>query len=161
MGALEQFGDGLALGKETTMDQSQAKFEGWAVVELFGHQREIGFVTTEYFGGTALFRIDVPELAEREYTLERVEWIDGKLAPAGTVVKRSAVDGRSRLVGPGAVYALNPCSEAAARKAIESTVRRDLAIISLPEGKQLVAPDEELPEEEYDEGDDNEEIRAI
>lgn len=26
--------------------EGQSNFEGWAVVELFGHQREVGFVTT-------------------------------------------------------------------------------------------------------------------
>jgi hypothetical protein len=32
--------------------EQQATFEGWAVVELFGHSREIGYVKTEYFGRT-------------------------------------------------------------------------------------------------------------
>lgn len=132
------------------MEQAQAKFEGWAVVELFGHQREIGFVTTEYFGASALFRIDVPEVPERESTLERPEWIENRLAPIGTVVKRSAVEGRTRYVGPGAIYGLNPCSESAARKAVETNVRREIAIISLPEGKQLVAPAEDYGEESSD-----------
>jgi hypothetical protein len=43
---------------ETT--QAQAKFEGWAVVEMMGHQKEIGFVTTEYFGG-AVILLDIPQ----------------------------------------------------------------------------------------------------
>lgn len=123
--------------------EQQAKFEGWAVVELFGHQREIGFVTTEYFGPAAMFRIDVPELPEREFALRSPEYltIDKRhtLAPTGTIVRREAVAGRTRLVGPSAVYALNPCTEAAAREAIETTTYRNLAIVQLPEGKQLVA----------------------
>ena len=28
-------------------EAKQAAFEGWAVVELMGHQKEVGFVTTE------------------------------------------------------------------------------------------------------------------
>lgn len=55
--------------------QSNSTFEGWAVVELFGHQREVGFVTTQVFGAAVLFRIDTPELSDREYTLERPEQV--------------------------------------------------------------------------------------
>lgn len=33
------------------MSEEQSKFNGWAVVEIMGHNREIGFVTTEYFDG--------------------------------------------------------------------------------------------------------------
>jgi len=59
--------------------EAQAKFEGWAVVEIMGHNREIGFVTTEYFGGPALFRVDQPEFPEREYEypLERYSSTEG------------------------------------------------------------------------------------
>jgi len=53
------------------MSEQVAKFEGWAIVEMFGHGREIGYVTTQYFGSACLFQIDVPELPERERTLRR------------------------------------------------------------------------------------------
>jgi hypothetical protein len=78
----------------------QTNFSSWAIVELFGHQREIGFVTARYFGTACLFQIDVPELPEREYTLEHDAIVDDKWAPAGSVVKKKAVQARSRLVGP-------------------------------------------------------------
>lgn len=60
-------------------EQQQANFEGWAIVEMMGHQQEIGFVTTQAFGQAVLFRIDQPELGERDVTLNRPEWmvIDG------------------------------------------------------------------------------------
>ncbi len=35
------------------METQTSKFEGWAVVELFGHSREAGYVTTDYFGSGA------------------------------------------------------------------------------------------------------------
>jgi len=38
------------------IDQQQAKFEGFALVEIVGHQRVAGFVTTEYFGNVAVFQ---------------------------------------------------------------------------------------------------------
>src|SRR3954462_14663572 len=93
------------------MDQ-QAKFEGWAVVELFGHSKEAGYVTTQYFGDRAMFQIDVPTFEDREYELERPEWceVDGRdqLVPKGSKVLRKGTPARSRIVSPGAVYAMNP-----------------------------------------------------
>lgn len=55
------------------MDQEQSKFEGWAIVEMMGHRREIGYVTTEHYGAASLFRVDSPEVEEREYELKRPE----------------------------------------------------------------------------------------
>ena len=98
--------------------ETQNKFEGWAVVELFGHLREAGYVTTEYFGTGALFRIEVPPLPEREETLARPGWIENDFCDVGTKISRGAVEGRTRFVGPSAIYALNPCSKDAAFQAL-------------------------------------------
>lgn len=141
------------------MDANQAKFEGWAVVELFGHQREAGFITTQYFGNAAMFQLDVPELPEREYVLERPEWGPNAMIPAGSTVKKEAVAGRTRLINPSAVYALNPCTEEAVRKALDSGASREIKLVKLAEGKQLTPANEvEYPnDDEY--LDDDEELR--
>ena len=133
------------------MAEEQAKFEGFAVVEMMGHQREIGYVTTEYFGGAALFRVDVPELPEREYELERPEWINGSMVPKGSKVKREAVPGRSRFVAPSALYAMNPCTEEAARKALERQTERSVMVVSLNTAA-LPEPSDEQEYEEEEEG---------
>lgn len=131
--------------------EQQAKFEGWAVVEMMGHQREIGFVTTEYFGGAALFRVDTPEIPEREYELKRPQWIGAQHVPAGSKVKRSGIPAKSRFVAPGALYALTPCTEETARQAIEEMVPRDVILLEIKQGS-LPAMVEALPgEEEYEE----------
>jgi hypothetical protein len=57
------------------MDQQDARFEGWAIIEMMGHRREIGYVTTEHYGAASLFRVDSPAFEEREYELTRPEWI--------------------------------------------------------------------------------------
>jgi hypothetical protein len=136
------------------MDQQGANFSGWALVELMGHQREAGYVTTQYFGDKAMFQIDVPEIPSRQETLTRPQWserdADG-LLPAGTVVEKAAIPGRTRLVNPSAVYALNPATEEAVRAAVASSERREIKVLSLPEGKQLVAA---LPGEDDDQDDD-------
>lgn len=138
------------------MEQAQANFEGWAVVEMMGHQREIGFVTTQAFGQAVMFRIDTPELnGDREYVLERPEWVSGRMAPVGTTVKREAVAARSRLVSPGALYAINPCTEEAARQALERTTQRPLMLVALPEGAVLgPAVDDDIVGESWDDDDD-------
>jgi hypothetical protein len=122
----------------------QANFEGWAKIELMGHQVEIGFVKTEAYGQAVLFRVDTPDLPEREFTLTAPEWaevdgVDGvrQWCPAGCVVKRAAVAPRTRLVSPNALYAINPCTEAAARTAIERSIHRPLILVTVPEGKLL------------------------
>ena len=132
------------------MDEKQSAFEGWAVVELFGHSREAGYVSTEYFGSGALFRIEVPPLPEREVILSRPSWIDGELCGAGTKTVKSAIDGRTRFIGPGAIYALNPCSKDAAFAALESMSPRETKIVELVKAKQLATT---LPGEveDYDE----------
>ncbi len=118
--------------------EQQAKFEGWALIELFGHQTEAGFVTTQYFGDKAMFQVDVPEIEARQETLDVPRWIGSSLAPVGSVVEGEAIAGRSRLINPGAVYAMNPATEAAVRAAITRSVRREIKVISLPEGKHLL-----------------------
>jgi hypothetical protein len=137
------------------MEHETSKFEGWAVVEMFGHSREVGYVTTDYFGAGALFRVEVPPLPEREVTLIRPEWIDSELAGAGSKIVRSAVEGRTRFIGPGAVYAMNPCSKDAAFAAIESMTRREVKIVELVKAKQLATTltGEPEDEEERDEQD--------
>jgi hypothetical protein len=137
------------------MEHETSKFEGWAVVEMFGHSREVGYVTTEYFGAGALFRVEVPPLPEREVTLVRPEWIEGELAGVGSKIVRGAVEGRTRFIGPGAVYAMNPCSKDAAFQAIESMSRREVKVVELVTAKRLATT---LPgEEDCDDGYDAEE----
>lgn len=71
--------------------ESETKLEFWAIVELMGHQRMAGWLTTQSIGSTAMVRVDVPEV------------------PGGKAY--------TRFVNPSAVYAINPCDEATARAA--------------------------------------------
>lgn len=137
------------------MDTTNANFSGRAIVELFGHQREIGYVTTQVFGQACLFRIDVPEISEREYQLERREWIGDVLAGVGSTVKRPGSPGRTRLVGPSAIYALNPCTEDVARAAIEKMFPAPLKLI---EAVNSVKDQRSLPVPSADDDVDKDEI---
>jgi hypothetical protein len=117
--------------------QAQNHLETWAVVELMGHQKEVGFVTTQYYGSACMFKIDVPELPEREIAIVRPRWVGDTHVPAGTVVKEEARAGRSRLVGVSSVYALNPCDRATAIAMLEQNVDRDIKIVALAGARQL------------------------
>ncbi|NLH51835.1 MAG: hypothetical protein GX459_03190 [Bacteroidales bacterium] len=66
------------------MDVSE-KFESWAIVELFGHNRIAGKCSEQNVAGTNMLRIDVPETEKN---------------PAFT-----------RLLGHAAIYAINPVTE--------------------------------------------------
>jgi hypothetical protein len=110
-----------------------AQFEGWAIIELFGHQREIGYVTTRYFGTACLFQVDIPELPERDHVLETPQYVGGTWTPSGAKIRKKAASARSRMLGPGSIYALNPCTEAAAMMAIEKMVGREIVVLEIPE----------------------------
>jgi hypothetical protein len=122
-------------------EQQQAQFNGWARVEVMGHQTHIGFVRTEAYGQAVMFRVDAPELPEREFTLEEPAYLDGHWTPAGAKVRRAVAPGCSVLVGAGSIYRIVPCSEAAAMQAIENSQRAELKLIELPPEKALAAPE--------------------
>ena len=132
------------------MEGQTAKFEGWALIELFGHATEAGYVTTQYFGDRAMFQVDVPEIAARQETLQAPRYVEGRFCPEGTVVEREIVPGRSRLISPGAIYAMNPATEEAVRTAISRSERREIKVISMPERSNQAA----LTGESYRDDDD-------
>jgi hypothetical protein len=66
------------------MDVSE-KFESWAIVELFGHNKIAGKCSEQNIAGANMLRIDVPETDEN-----------------------SAF---TRLLGHAAIYAINPVTE--------------------------------------------------
>lgn len=134
-------------------EEQQAQFNGWAKVEVMGHQSHIGYVRTEVYGQAVLFRIDTPELPQREYVLEEPAYVEGRWTHSGAKVSRAATKGCSVLVGAGSIYRICPCSEAAALKAIEANTRPELKLIELPPDKALPAggdsEDEPEAEDEY------------
>lgn len=153
-------------------EQQQAKFEGWAIVDVMGHQRYVGFVTTEAYGQAVLFRIDVPALGERERVTKHPEYsgFHGGYVPPGSTVQEGAVAGYTKLIGSGSIYAISPCTQAAALAAVEEAQRRPLMQITLPEGRALMPPDRDDNPDDYggadglddeDDEDDGEEVNDM
>lgn len=120
-------------------DPQQAKFEGWAIVDVMGHQRYVGYVTTEAYGQAVLFRIDVPELPERTRVTKQPGYTDSRYLPAGTTVTEGAVAGYTKLVGSGSIYTITPCTKAAALEAVEQNQPRPLMQVQLPVAAQIAA----------------------
>ena len=69
------------------------RFEQWAIVDLFGHQRIAGLVSEAEIGGCAFVRVDVPALDHPPDRLNEDE-------PAYT-----------RYFGQGAIYSISPVPE--------------------------------------------------
>ena len=140
------------------MEQSQASFSGWALIEIMGHQHEAGYVTTEYYGDKAMFRVDVPEIPAREETLTRPQWTDTELLPIGAVIQKEAIAGRTCMLNPGAIYRMNPATEEAVRAAIAANQRRAIKVISLPSpsAERILLPGEQEDDIDDYQDEDNE-----
>ena len=81
----------MAAGTREPFVTEQAKFEEWAVLDLFGHQRLAGMVTEVQLGGASFVRVDVPE--------------DGKKKGCKL----------TKMYNPSAIYSITPVTEETAR----------------------------------------------
>ena len=72
-----------------------SELKSWALVELFGHQRIVGFLSQQSFGTGVLFRVDVPDL---------------------TVCGKVERKGFTRYFGLTAIYSITPVTEEMVRK---------------------------------------------
>lgn len=78
------------------------RFESWAIVELFGHQKIAGCVAEQQIAGTVMLRVDVPGIAEQA--------------------------GFTRFYGGSAVYSITPTDEATARAAVDVLRARPITV---------------------------------
>ena len=86
------------------------KFDQWALIELFGHQRIVGKVTEATIGGCAFLRVDVPASeTESAYT---------------------------KYYGNGAIYSMTPIAESIAMGLLERIRPRPVNVYELPSGNR-------------------------
>lgn len=100
-----------------------ASFEGYAIIEIMGHQRVAGYVTTQYFGSTAILRVVQQEVPPEEITLESDQWIDGERIYAGSRLKVSRPRAES-YVAAASIYRMTPCTEHEANASQPRTICR-------------------------------------
>ena len=75
------------------MTETAETFDQWAIIEIMGHDRYAGRVTSQAIGGTSFVRVDVPEL-------------DGQ-------------PGFTKLFGQGAIFSITIVTEEAAIDAVK------------------------------------------
>jgi hypothetical protein len=107
------------------MSEKPEQVIGWAVIELFGHQKAAGYVTEATIAGSGFLRVDVPES------------LGGR--PAYT-----------RYLGPSAIYSVLPVPEAVARACAENMYQEPIRAWQLA----LPAMEDEPRRDEPDDDDD-------
>lgn len=125
--------------------------ETWAIVEVMGHSKYAGFVRSVSIGMGAMIRVDVPEIPER---LEERDAYDYSEPPAKLVKKKYRVAGVpafTKFLGVQSIFALTPCSEEVARKAIETFRSAPVTVLEMPAPRLLRGPrDDDM--DNYDDG---------
>jgi len=101
-------------------------FEGWAIVELFGHNQIAGYVTDTPQFGTSMMRVDVPEFGDNP--------------------------GYTKFFGGSAIYAITPTTEEIARMAAARLDVRPVANWVVPDRPKLPQKTE-YPGDDYDKDD--------
>src|SRR5712691_4714086 len=89
----------LLFGEPCPKPEESSELISWALVELFGHQRIVGFLSQQTFGTGVQFHVDVPDLLK-----------DGKTVRVGF----------TRYFGLSAIYSITPVSEEIVRKLLPS-----------------------------------------
>lgn len=88
-----------------TTEQDTTTFEGWAILELMGHRRLIGRLSTATIAGASFLRIDIPREDGTETT---------------------------QFYSPSAVYAITPTTEDLARRAAHLNTVAPVSRFELP-----------------------------
>ncbi len=96
------------------MSESQTVIEGWAIVELFGHNKIAGYITTAIIGNSGMLRVNVPEC--------------------------KGEPGYTRFYGAGAIYSITLVTEEVARLALQQ-IRPEAVTVYIP--RQLPPPKED------------------
>lgn len=119
-------------------EQEQAKFEGFAIVQQMGHKTVAGYVTTEYFGGVAVFHVIQQEQPPEEIVLDRDGTVHGHYFYAGSKIRVSRPRAEE-YIAVSSLYALTPCTEAAAN----AVQPKNVEVIERAERKALAASEDD------------------
>jgi hypothetical protein len=112
----------------TSEVEEKTAFEGWAVVELFGHNQIAGYVSEVAVFGTAMMQVDVPAAGDNP--------------------------GYTKFFGGAAIYAITPTSEEIARVAAQRLDVRPVKNWVVPENKAALPPPAQYEQDEWDDYDD-------
>lgn len=113
-------------------EQVQALPEMWAVIELFGHQKAAGKLSTQNLGAACLLRLDVPEITRKR---ERFDYKANKWEHF-----EETIPSHTRFLGVGSIYAINPCSEEIALTILRKSGAGPIQEYVVPSVRALPAP---------------------
>lgn len=97
------------------IEETDQKFDEWAIVDVMGHQRYIGKVSEQVVAGQGFVRVDVPG------TQDSNPW--------------------TKLIGTGSIYAITPVSEEIARGMAETSQAKPVHAYELPRALVSQEPD--------------------
>src|SRR5574337_1084077 len=120
------------------MDQEKVEnLDCWAIVDLFGHQKIAGKLTTQTLGAAALIRIDVPEVVIPERTAKEYDYAAGKYKEKA--IPAYTKGGYTRFFGVGAIYSISPVNEELARRAVAAIDAEPVKPYEIPQPLALPA----------------------
>lgn len=98
-----------------TADAQTEVFDSWALVEIFGHDKNAGHVTSRKFGTEIMFQVDVPNADGPGFAY-------------------------SRLINPKAVFSIQPTNESWRRRWVIAAQQYHREVLPcIPEFKQIGA----------------------
>jgi hypothetical protein len=103
--------------------EQETTFEGWAILELMGHRRLIGRLSTATIAGASFLRIDIPQEGDKDAT---------------------------QFYSPSAVYAITPTTEELARRAAHLNTVAPVSRFELPAPKAPADAATDLGQEDDD-----------
>lgn len=101
--------------QSAVIDSTEENIQTWAFVEIFGHHKVAGRLTTRKIGVAAMFQVDVPRGMATEFS-------------------------HTELYGPAAIFSIKPTTEEWCRKwAVAAKAYDHSPLPYIPETKQITA----------------------
>jgi hypothetical protein len=123
-----------------------ATFEGWALVEIFGHRKVAGMVKDVEMFGSRFCRIDEPEMPATKAKRWTYHYDDGSKQVEYDVPARQA---RTHFYGASSIFGVTPCTEAMVREFLVRLQRDEApAVVDIP---RLTAAEDDEPAEQEEE----------
>jgi hypothetical protein len=115
---------------ERHQESKQPTFEGWALVEIFGHRKVAGMVSDVEMFGSRFCRIDEPDMPATTRKRSRYHVDRGYEEAEEAVPARQA---RSHFYGAASIFGVTPCTEKVVREYL-ARVQRDEApaVVDMP-----------------------------